>query len=414
MGNPTVSVIMAAYNHADYISQAINTVLAQSWQDLELIVIDDGSSDRTREVVAGFGDPVRYIYQENQGQGGARNTGIAHALGEFVCFLDDDDAWEPNYLDTVLTTLRPRPDVAALYAACQMMDGGGNRLPRIMDRVVPPEKMYDALVEGGWFPPLVVTVRKACLDAVGPLDPSLRGTDDWDLWLRVARNYRFMGISDVIALYRIHATGLSANVEHMLRDHKRAIAKNFGPEEGEPVSWPLDRRRAYAATYRLAGTAYLEAGDAEHARPLLRRCFLTYPGYAQRLDVLYEMACGVQLRGFRGDFRTIDLARSEHLLLELLQYIFDPSDTPSGLQGLRARAFGRGYLALAMLAYGGDRLAESRRYMIAAVRYDPHLFFDRRLTSRFAKSLVGRQALEMFRRHRVQRANDAQRERHGA
>ena len=126
MGNPTVSVIMAAYNHAGYIAQAITSVLSQSWQDLELIVIDDGSTDRTREVVAGFADPVRYIYQENQGQGGARNTGIAHARGEFISFLDDDDLWLPDCLETVMAVLRSRPEVGALYAACQVIDSEGH------------------------------------------------------------------------------------------------------------------------------------------------------------------------------------------------------------------------------------------------------------------------------------------------
>ena len=141
---------MAAYNHAGYISQAISSVLVQSWQNLELIVVDDGSTDHTREVVTGFDDPrVRYIYQENQGQGGARNTGIAHVRGEYVCFLDDDDLWLPTCLETVIAVLQPRPEIGALYAACQVIDSAGNYLPQIMSRVVAPERMYAPLVEGG-------------------------------------------------------------------------------------------------------------------------------------------------------------------------------------------------------------------------------------------------------------------------
>ena len=400
MGHPTVSVIMAAYNHAAYIAQAITSVLSQSWQDLELIVIDDGSTDRTREVVTGFADPVRYIYQENQGQGGARNTGIAHARGEYISFLDDDDLWLPDYLETVMAVLRPRPEVGALYAVCQVIDSEGNPLPQVMSRVVPTEEMYDTLVEGGWFPPLVVTVRKSVMDDVGPLDLSLRGTDDWELWLRVAKKYPFMGISDVVARYRMHGGGLSANTEHMLADKKKAISKHFGPEEGNPAKWPDLRRRAYGGAYRLAGLAHMESRNIAAGRIRLRQALAYYPEFARRIDFFYELACGFQPRGYRGDFGSHNLQESEEVVLDTVRFVFDSAETAPVLQAFRNSAYAHAHLALGMLAYGAGYMRQSRTYMIRAIKADPAIVTDRRLVSRYVKSFAGRRVLDSLGQHR--------------
>lgn len=392
---------MAAYNHAGYIAQAISSVLTQSWQDLELIVVDDGSTDHTREVVAGFDDPrVRYIYQENQGQAGARNTGIAHVRGEYVCFLDDDDLWLPGCLQTALSALQRRSEVGALYAAFQVIDGEGNYLPQRMSRIVAPERMYDALVEGGWFPPLVVTVRKAVLDDVGPLNPALRGNDDWELWLRIARKYVFLGISDVVALYRMHGGGLSANTEHMLRDKIKAISTLFGPEEGDPSTWPDVRRRAYGGAYRITGLAHLENHNVALGQERLRQALYYYPEYARRLDFFYELACGYQPRGFRGDFRTHNLTESERVVLEMVQVIFDSPDTPPVLRSLKRTAYAHAYLALGMFAYGDGLMRQSRRYMAEAVKADRSLLIDLQLVSRYVKSFLGRRLLDTLSRYR--------------
>ena len=235
MDTPRVSIIMAAFNHAQYIDKAIASALAQTWQHFELIVVDDGSTDATGQVVSQFGSPVRYIYQQNRGQGGARNRGIASARGEFVCFLDDDDLWEPEYLATAISVFERQPDTDALYTGFRHIDDEDRMLPQIGSHVVAPHQMYDALVHGGWFPPLVVTVRKACLDQVGPLDESLRGHDDWDLWLRIAQGHVFRGIPEALARYRVHAGGLSSNVQHMMDDRMRVIRKHFGPPDGEAL-----------------------------------------------------------------------------------------------------------------------------------------------------------------------------------
>ncbi len=113
---PDVSVIIPCYNHAHYLSYALESVLAQTYNDWEAIVVDDGSTDNTAEVTAQFNDPrIRYIYQNNQGLSSARNTGIYASLAGAIALLDADDVWEADYLEKMLPTLESNPEAAAVY-----------------------------------------------------------------------------------------------------------------------------------------------------------------------------------------------------------------------------------------------------------------------------------------------------------
>lgn len=386
---------MATYNHAPFIDQAITSALAQTWQDFELIVVDDGSSDATGEIVGRFGDRVYYIYQQNRGQGGARNRGIAEACGDFICFLDDDDLWEPHYLATVMSFFQRQPDTDALYTGFRIIDADGNLLPQKGARVVVQDQMYDALMGGGWFPPLVVTVRKTCLDRVGSLDETLRGHDDWDLWLRISRDNVFRGIPEALARYRIHTGGLSADFNHMLRDQKLAIAKHFGPEEGSPTSWPSQRRRAYGAAYRTAAFACLQAKDPVQGYAFLNRAIEIDPDLLLRVDTFYELALGCQPRGYRGDAQYLDLTANSGEMLRWLDTLF--ASTAPHLAGLHGPAYGHAYLALAMLSDQVADWAAARRFLWRALLFHPQLAQDPSIIRRLFKLFAGQQLVDSVR-----------------
>ena len=402
MGTPQVSIIMAAYNHARYIDKAIASALAQTWQDFELIVVDDGSTDTTSQVVSQFGEPVRYIYQQNRGQGGARNRGIAEALGTFICFLDDDDLWEPHYLATVMSVFQKQPKTDALYTGFQIIDADGTVLPQKGCRVVPPDQMYNALVGGGWFPPLVVTVRKTCLDQVGPLDETLRGHDDWDLWLRIARDHIFRGIPDTVARYRIHAGGLSANFDHMLQDQKLAIVRHFGPEEGPPAAWPEERRRAFGAAYRNAGLACVQSKNADRGYQLLKLAFGISPNLLLDLSTFYELALGDQQRGFRGQVDLVDIERNGAEMLQRLNDLIASADRP--VQEIRNSAFGKAYLALAILSDQANDWTAARRYLWRAILTNPRLTRDPSVMRRLFKLFAGQHIANSMRHLRSKTA----------
>lgn len=381
---------MAAFNHAQYIDKAIASALAQTWQDFELTVVDDGSTDATGQVVSQFGSPVRYIYQQNRGQGGARNRGIASARGEFVCFLDDDDLWEPEYLATAISVFERQPDTDALYTGFRLIDDEDRMLPQIGSHVVAPHQMYDALVHGGWFPPLVVTVRKACLDQVGPLDESLRGHDDWDLWLRIAQGHVFRGIPEALARYRVHAGGLSSNVQHMMDDRMRVIRKHFGPPDGEALTWPTGKRRAYAYAYRLTAFEYNMQGKSDTAWHYLEHAVSIWPDIFTQLDTFYELACGNQPRGYRGKAKFMEIDRNSAELFTRLDQLF--SRAQPDVARLKSTAYGHAYLALGMLSDQAGRWGLARRFYGQAIRENPRTLGSYDLGRRYVKTLLGRRS----------------------
>src|SRR5437588_5968855 len=138
--SPAVSIILPTYNRAKFLPQAFAAIQSQQFQDWELIVVDDGSNDNTRELVTelsrGWTQPVRYVYQENQGAYGARNTGLDLAAGEYVAFFDSDDIWLPGYLSRLVTALRFDEHLDWVYSACKVIDFTTNKL-------LAPSTFYD-------------------------------------------------------------------------------------------------------------------------------------------------------------------------------------------------------------------------------------------------------------------------------
>ena len=404
MTAPTVSVVIPAYNHAAYLEQTISSALAQTWPDFEVIVVDDGSVDDTPGVAKRFADSINFIRQANRGMAGTRNAGVRTARGQFISFLDDDDLWKPNYLATVIPEFLEDPDLAACYTGVQMIDSEGHLLPQTSTRVVAPERLYDTLIDGGFFPPATVTVRKSVLDEVGPFDETLQGFADWDMWLRFSSLYKFRGVAEVLVLYRIHAGGLSSNIDHMFADNLKAAHKHFGPAEGTVEQWPIQRRRAYASAYLSAALAYFQRHDLVQGHLHLAKSFRFYPPMAERVDVFYELACGDQPRGWRGDLQHLNLENTRQILLDSLAAVFDGLDVPPDLGVLRVAAYGNAYLALGLVAYVKRDLAASRKYMAQAIKHRPALALDPRLNTRMVKSLLGPRLLDVLAQARTYRS----------
>jgi glycosyltransferase involved in cell wall biosynthesis len=162
-----VSVIIPNYNQSHYLASAIHSVLRQSFKDFEIIVVDDGSTDNTLEVLAQFSDQVVYLRQENQGLAGARNTGIRAARGELIGLLDADDEWRPDYLEQMLALSEKHPDAAVFYCMAQCMDVDGGDLPQVVGGPpVAPELLYQKLLRANFIiPSTVMFRRKPIVDA---------------------------------------------------------------------------------------------------------------------------------------------------------------------------------------------------------------------------------------------------------
>ncbi len=212
-----VSVIIPCYNHGHFLEQAIESVLAQSYSDFEIIVVDDGSTDNTTEVVRRH-SRVRYVYQENAGLSSARNTGLWHSHGKFLVFLDADDRLLPHALETGVGCIRERPECAFVSGRCRVIDSNGAILPSPRQLQVENEH-YLKLLQGSsyiWCPATVLYQRRI-FDFVHGFNVALSPAADYELYLRVTRDFPVYSHKQVIAEYRQHHLSMSRDVLAMER-----------------------------------------------------------------------------------------------------------------------------------------------------------------------------------------------------
>ena len=212
---PRVSVIMPVYNGVRFVAKSIESVLAQDYQDWELIIIDDGSTDETAEILAGFTDVrIHIIHQPNRGEAVARNRGLDAVRGEYVAFLDADDLYLPNALADMVAYLAVHLETDAVCSDgyfCDENDRLLGRMSEVRPQVQPGnilEKLViDPTVVG---PPIFIMIRIACiLKARARFDPHLVIGPDWDFWIQLAHHARFGYLDRPTCMYRIHQTNIT-------------------------------------------------------------------------------------------------------------------------------------------------------------------------------------------------------------
>jgi glycosyltransferase involved in cell wall biosynthesis len=243
---PVVSVITPAYNQASYLSQAVQSVLEQTCQDFELIVVDDGSTDGTPQVLAGIQDPrVRAIRQPNAGLSAARNTGLRACRAPYVTFLDADDFFMPDKLAVLSAYLEQHPDIGLVGGGTQVVDQVGRPLREIIKS--PGNLGLFELLAGNPFTVTSVMVRKEWIDRVGVFDETLRACEDWDMWLRLAyAGCRFEWVEHVVGAYRYHVSQMTRQSERM-RTAFLAVLKKFYSQPELPTRVIAYQDKAYAS-----------------------------------------------------------------------------------------------------------------------------------------------------------------------
>lgn len=369
---PRVSIVMPVYNGARFIGAAIESVLSQDFQDWELIVVDDGSTDETADIVTRCGDArVQYIYQRNQGPSAARNAGIYRARGEFLAFLDADDEWEPEFLGRCVKVLSGNGRLVAVYSRYYYIDEGGRRLSSALGEVVAPDQLPTRLVETNVFPLHAGLARADAVRAVGVFDTGLTGIEDWDLWLRIARTGAIQGIAEPLARYRVYPGTWSSSNERMLNNRMKLLAKHFGAPDGDFHDWPVDKRRAYGCAYRGDAVMLIQEGRAEEGLRRLDRAVEVWPGLLRDLDTFYELACWNQPREVRGKASLLDLKASEQRVLAWVEALSRLGN--ADVRALQREAAGNAHLALAMLNDQAGRWGEAARHMGQALRMRPSL-----------------------------------------
>lgn len=265
-----ISVIIPTYNRADLLCEAIDSVLAQTCQELEIIVVDDGSTDNTKEVIAGYGDKVKYVYQENQGVYAARNTGVRISQRSYIAFLDSDDIWEKDKIAAQLNLLVKYPEYAVVHTDSSTINQNGV----IIDATVNPDRQsHNGMVFDEFFKKNMavilfstVVIRRDCFDKVGLFDEHSPVATDHFFFLKLAFYYQIAFINEPLVRYRLTDGSLSRrnvleNVtwrERLLREFIAEFSDYF---EGRRKMV----RRKWKSFYRSVGMSLYYAKDYRHA-----------------------------------------------------------------------------------------------------------------------------------------------------
>jgi len=280
-GDLRVSVIVPAYNAEHFIARTIASALHQEGVDLEVVVVDDGSTDRTKDVVDSLRDPrVRLLAGPNRGVSAARNEGVRASAGEYVAFLDHDDLWEPSKTRRQIEILDRDPRAALVFTQARTVDAGcvdapgGEIAPAIEDPAAFFAKAYEHLVHWNYIPLSAVMVRRSILrDHEGPFDPRYALSEDWDLWLRIASRLPEGGVAFIpepLTRYVIQpgrATSRMADLRlEDLAIFERQIRINPWLAAGDPARVRQTRYRLH----REAAWWLLAEGRADEARGPLR------------------------------------------------------------------------------------------------------------------------------------------------
>jgi len=273
---PEVSVIIPTYNSASYLIEAVESVFAQTYRDFEVLVIDDGSTDETEQVMRCYGAPARYLRQTNSGVAVARNRGIAESQGRYVAFLDADDTWLPHKLARQMEALRQQPHHRACYSAFTVVDAKLNPIG-ISRSQRQGTALEDLLTRGNIIGSICTVVgERSLFDLVGGFDPALSQCADWEMWVRLAAQTEFLYVDEPLVTYRQHGTNMSRNAPLLEHDSLQVLGKGFAmPELSESLR--TKRQAALARNYMvLAGTYF-------HARRY--RDFLRCAARAVTMDV---------------------------------------------------------------------------------------------------------------------------------
>lgn len=340
---PQVSVIVPLYNLRDFVTDAIDSVLAQTipTDAVEIIVIDDGSTDGGGELVRRYASPVHYHHQNNRGLSAARNAGVRTARAPFLMFLDADDRILPEKLEAQLAGFRAHPDTDLVYTGWRYIDESGHPLPQ---RGWSREQgnVLEHLVLGNLIHPHAALVRRELVEHAGGFDETLTSVEDWDLWLRISRaGARWRCIDRPLAEYRIRAGAMHDNPQRMLDNRLRVLEKFFADESAHALPSPITARRAaaYQSAYLTAACDFFRAGDrragaeAFHAGILAAPGFLTEPANLRRL-CRWILPPGYQ----RDDAIVAHWTLLVPILRTALEDLLTRADLDDAIRAVRARA----------------------------------------------------------------------------
>jgi len=275
MTRPLVSVIIPNHNYARFLSQTLESVLAQSYGNVEIVVVDDGSTDDSKAVLRGYKEHIRWVEQPNQGVAAARNRGVKECSGELLAFLDADDAWLPKKLARQVQRLLDEPGLGLVHCGVEDINEMGASLQSHIDGlegwVAKDLLLFERpVILGGGSGTLV---PRATFEMVKGFDERLSTSADWDLYCRIALRQPVGFVPEVLMQYRVHGANMHANISSMEHDMLLAYSKAF--DVPNPEIQTISRRCYGNLHINLAGSFFRSGRYYDCARHALKSLWLT-------------------------------------------------------------------------------------------------------------------------------------------
>jgi glycosyltransferase involved in cell wall biosynthesis len=280
---PLVSVVVTSYNHARYLSQAIESVLAQTLKDIEVVVVDDASRDESPAILQRYADRVKVIqHPTNRGTYASLNEGIGLTEAPYIAILNSDDLWLPEKLEKQVAVMQSDARIGLVHTAFRPIDADGNPIEGnplgVRFHPNPQGDLLTDLLTRNLFITSSVLFRRECLERCGWFEERLFGMGDWDMWLRIAEYYRIGYVPEVLTLYRIHGQNTMYQRERMLADdlwiHEERICKRI-PELLRRNGWRM--RRALGIALAALGVIYNQRGERGKAYGAFTQSLKLYP-----------------------------------------------------------------------------------------------------------------------------------------
>ncbi len=267
-----VSVIIPTYNCGKYLRDAMDSVLNQTYQEMEILVVDDGSTDDTQSIIRQHYPTVRYFYQDNGGAAKARNRGLREARGELIAFLDADDVWLPTKLEKQVIYFAGHPDVGLLSTNQTYRDTTGrmHHDPGKRERLFIGDCVRNIFLYSGVATPTVM-LRREVIQRVGHFEECLVAAEDDNLWMRIAFSYKIALIDEPLTLVRGRPDSLTQDFDNIFKGvkaHLEMIQTEY-PKIAEHLGSALIAKK-YAFLYRSAAYHYYHRSDFTHARQMAR------------------------------------------------------------------------------------------------------------------------------------------------
>lgn len=269
---PLISIITPAYNAETTIVATIESVLNQTWKNWEMIIIDDGSTDNTHQTAASVHHPgIRLLQEKNKGVAATRNQGMKLAKGEYIAFLDSDDLWEPEKLASQIAFFQQADSSYGLVHSSYLeFDEQGSYAPKPLQHCknlnISGEVHTDLIIHD-FIATLTVMIKREVVENIGDFDLNFSGTEDWDLWIRIAEKYKVGYIDRSLARYRLNASGLSKNYTSFEGELKKVLDKYLTPSNVNPKQ----KRLALWLFHRHMTHGFARSGDFKRSlRHLLK------------------------------------------------------------------------------------------------------------------------------------------------